>query len=228
MSTVAVSVVVPLAPGEAEWPVLVADLKAALPQGFEVLLTAADAVAVSAVAGHLKVRVVVCDGGRARQLNAGAREAKGSWLWFLHADSRLSAETVPTLLAFVADGRDALGWFDLAFRPGGPPLMRLNAWGANLRSSWLGMPFGDQGLVLPSHCFATLGGYDETAPYGEDHLLVWAARRAGLPLKRVGARLLTSARKYERDGWAATTARHLRLTAAQALPEWRRLHEAAP
>ncbi len=58
-------------------------------------------------------------------------------------------------------------------------------------------------------------------------LMAWAARRAGIPLRRIGARLFTSARKYERGGWAATTARHLWLTAAQAWPEWRRLRGGA-
>jgi len=108
----------------------------------------------------------------------------------------------------------SLGWFDLAFRPGGPPLMPLNAYGANLHSAWLGMPFGDQGFVIPARSSAALGGFEENAPYGEDHLLAGAARRAGIALRRIGACLFKSARKYERGGWAATTARHLWLTAA--------------
>ena len=121
----------------------------------------------------------------------------------------------------------SLGWLDLAFRPGGPPLMRLNAYGANLHSAWLGMPFGDQGFVIPARSSAALGGFEENAPYGEDHLLAGAARRAGIPLRRIGACLLTSARTYARGGWAATTARHLWLTAAQAWPEWRCLRGGA-
>lgn len=90
------------------------------------------------------------------------------------------------------------------------------------------MPFGDQGLVVPARCFAALGGFDETARYGEDHLLVWTARRHKLPLRRIGATLLTSARKYQRGGWAAVTARHLWLAAIQAWPEWRRLRRQPP
>ncbi len=101
------------------------------------------------------------------------------------------------------------------------------ACGANLRSAWLGMPFGDRGLVIPSRSFAALGGFKEDAPYGEDYLLAWAARRAGIPLRRIDARLFTSTRKYERGGWAATTGRHLWLTAAQAWSEWRRLRGGA-
>lgn len=224
------SVIVPLGPDEVEWHGLVPQLGAALPHGSEVIIVAAGSPVPKPPADwpeHLALRRFGGGAGRARQLNHGARRAEGEWLWFLHADSRLGPHTVPALLAFLARGEAALGWFDLAFRPGGPALMRLNAHGANLRSTWLGMPFGDQGFVIPSRSFAALGGFREDAPYGEDHLLAWAARQAGIPLRRVGARLFTSARKYERGGWAATTARHLWLTAAQAWPEWRRLRGGA-
>ena len=220
------SVIVPLGPDEVEWHGLVPQLGAALPPASEIILVAAGHPAPKASADwpeHLALRCFDGGAGRGRQLNHGAREADGEWLWFLHADSRLEPHTVCALLDFLARGEAALGWFDLAFRPGGPPLMCLNAWEANLRSTWLRMPFGDQGFVIPARSFATLGGFEENAPYGEDHVLAWAVRRSGLPLRRIGARLFTSARKYERGGWASTTARHLRLTAAQAWPEWRRL-----
>ena len=218
------SVIVPLGPDEMEWQGLVLQLGAVLPHDSEVIIVAAEPPELpSDWPDYLPLRHLDGCTGRARQLNTGARGAEGEWLWFLHADSRLGPDTVPALQTFLARGEAALGWFDLAFRPGGPALMRLNAYGANLRSSWLSMPFGDQGFVIPAGSFAALGGFPEDAPYGEDHLLVWAARRAGIPLRRIGARLFTSARKYERAGWAATTAQHLRLTAAQAWPEWRRL-----
>jgi hypothetical protein len=227
---VKLSVIVPLGPDEVEWHGLVPQLGAALPHGSEVIIVAAGPPVPKPHADwpeHLPLRHFDGGVGRARQLNRGAWHAEGEWLWFLHADSRLGPRTVPALLAFLARGETALGWFDLAFRPGGPALMRLNAYGANLRSAWLGMPFGDQGFVMPSRSFAALGGFREDAPYGEDHLLAWTARRAGIPLRRIGARLFTSARKYERGGWSATTARHLWLTAAQAWPEWRRLRGGA-
>ncbi len=219
------SIIVPLAPGEAEWQGLLVQLRAELPAGSEVLLVATGEPASPPPGWPERIALRCLSGasGRGPQLNAGARLATGTWLWFLHADSRLEPGTIAALLAFIARDEDALGWFDLAFRPGGPAPMRLNAWGANMRSAWLGMPFGDQGFVLPSRVFASLGGFDEHAPYGEDHLLAWTARRSGIPLRRVGARLLTSARTYERAGWAATTLRHVRLTAIQAWPEWRRL-----
>jgi len=219
---------VPLAPEETEEGPLLEALRA-LPTGSEVILVRADARVRTAPEGWCPGRAfrqIEAPRGRARQMNAGARAARGRWLWFLHADSRFTPATLPALARFIARGEAAMGWFDLAFRPDGPRLARLNAWGANRRSAWLGLPFGDQGLVVPAAEFVRLGGYDETAPYGEDHLLVWAAHRNGLPLRRVGAGLSTSARKYARHGWRATTWLHWRLTLAQAWGEWRRMRRA--
>ncbi len=219
----ALSVIVPLAPGETEWPSLVQQL-AALPAGSEIILVAADdtpRLAPQAWPARLHYRVCRSAPGRARQQNLGASVARGEWLWFLHADSRLRADTLHELQRFIDQRSDALGWFTLVFRHDGPRLTMLNALGANWRARWLGLPFGDQGLLLPRARFEALHGFDEQAPYGEDHLLVWAARRAGLPLRHIPAVLETSARKYAKHGWLGTTLRHWRLTAAQAWPAWR-------
>ncbi|HXS73704.1 MAG TPA: DUF2064 domain-containing protein [Rhodanobacteraceae bacterium] len=223
------SVIVPLAPGESEWMAL-RDQLGALGAEVEVIVVhpvragaAHDPGDESFAAPRTAAawRQIESPCGRARQLNAGARAANGDWLWFLHADSRLHARTLPALRAFVAREESALGYFDLRYRDDGPWLTRLNAFGANLRARALGLPFGDQGFVLPAAWFARLNGYDENAPCSEDHLLVWQARAASLPVRRVGAPLWSSARKYANEGWWRTTARHLILTARQAWPQWR-------
>src|SRR5690606_5834787 len=124
----------------------------------------------------------------------------------------LAPETLSALSHFLRRGEDALGYFDLYFLDDGPPLTRLNALGARLRSRWFRLPFGDQGFVLPRQVFESLGGFDTTIQHGEDHELVWRARRAGIPLRPIGARLYTSARKYATNGWLATTLMHIRET----------------
>ena len=217
------SVIVPLAPGEDEWQPLLEQL-AALPPGSEVIVVGADDVSRQpprAWPPQLRFRACRSEPGRARQQNLGARMASGDWLWFVHADSRLGEDTMSSLQNFMAHGTAALGWFTLAFRRDGPRWTALNAAGANWRARWLGLPFGDQGLLLPRTCFEALHGFDEQADYGEDHLLVWAARRTGVPLRHIHAVLETSARKYAQQGWLRTTLRNWRLTAAQAWPAWR-------
>lgn len=223
-SSLRLSVIVPLAPGETAWRGLVGQLAEELPDDCEVIVVHADAPPLPPLPStRATLRQISSPAGRARQQNNGAEIARGHWLWFVHADSRLQPETLTALQRFTQRADDALGFFELAFDRDGPRLAALNAWGANRRSHWLKMPFGDQGLLLPAHCFTALGGFDERVRYGEDHLLVWTARRAGLPIVGVGAALQTSARKYARHGWWRTTSRHLWLTLVQAWPQWRRL-----
>ena len=215
------SVIVPVGPGEREAEGLLVQLRD-LPVPAEIILAVAQG---GQAEWPVPVTLVEVSGSarRAHVLNAGAARAAGGWLWFLHADTRLLPGSLDALATFLRRDRPALGWFHLTFRRDGPALTRLNAWGANGRSRWLGVPFGDQGFVLPAATFHALGGFDETAAYGEDHLFVWAARAAGLRARPVGGRVATSARKYARLGWARTTLLHWRLTVAQAWPAWRRM-----
>jgi hypothetical protein len=188
-----ISIVVPLAPTE-PWPDA---LLAFLPRDAEIILARG--------------------GSRAASLNRGASQARGQFLWFIHADTQLSPQACGKLVASLAQDPKALRYFDLTFDQGGA--MHLTALGVWLRSHLLGLPFGDQAFCLPAATFRSLGGYDETLSAGEDHRLVWRARQAGVPLRPVGATLVTSARKYRERGWLSTTCRHLWLTTRQAWPQ---------
>lgn len=212
------SVIIPVGPGELSWRDLLGDLSA-LQADAEILLVAVPGGAPRELAPRdfalrVPARWLEAPAGRAAQQNAGAASALGETLWFLHADSRVPAGSVAAAQGFA--GRAALGYFDLRFRDDGPRLTWLNALGARIRSRWLGLPFGDQGLILPRMLYDALGGFDASLPAGEDHALVWAARRAGVPLVPLRAPLFTSARRYAEHGWLRTTFRHLWLTLAQA------------
>lgn len=228
-SPIRLSVIVPFAPHETEGELLLERLHAWL-RDAEIVLVRVDGSTlpeeVLDCAVGTSAHVVVSPQGCARQMNAGAQAARGQWLWFLHADSHMFARTSAALDAFIERGEAALGYFDLRYLDDGPALMWLNALGANLRARWLGLPFGDQGFVLPASWFERLGGYDEDAVDGEDCLLVRRARAAGLPLRRVRAPLASSARKYAEHGWWRTTARHLALAVCQAWPQWWAMRQA--
>jgi len=164
------------------------------------------------------VNLQVCrsKAGRAIQLNAGAGASDSAWLWFVHADSRVTPATLLAMQQFVSADEATIGYFRLRFLADGPRATLLNAWGAQFRSRVLGLPFGDQGLLMPRRVFDALGGFDETVSAGEDHDLVWSARARGIPLRAVNAPILTSARKYAERGWWRTTCQHLGMTREQA------------
>lgn len=219
----ALAVIIPVGPGDTAWRGLLAQLHW-LPTGSAVRLVACcaadvDQAALAAASALPADRDwLLAERGRARQLNAGVAATCAPFLWFLHADTRIAApQAVADAVAQALAGYpQALSWFDLAFLRDGPSATRLNALGARLRSRWLGLPFGDQGFLLARRTFESLGGYDESLSSAEDHALVWAARRAGVPLHGTGVALATSARRYAEHGWWRTTLRHLKLTWQQA------------
>lgn len=217
------AVVVPVGPGDTLAEALVLQLDS-LPARAQVLVVCSSQAEVARLSRQLATHmrpewsVLAAHPGRASQQNAGAALASRPWLWFLHADSVLSSTALPALARLVATDAPTLGYFDLQFLDDGPALMHLTAAGAWLRSRWLQLPFGDQGLVLPRLLFERLGRFDTLLRSGEDHDLVWRVRRAGVPLRPLRAALYTSARKYVVHGWGRTTLEHLGATWDQA---WR-------
>lgn len=215
--------IVPLAPGEPAWRALLPRLSAL--RGVDEVL----AVAVEAVDPELDAELAALPGtgpavrllraprGRALQQEAGARAARGGWLWFVHADTRFDAG-VEAALSRAVRGAPALYYFDLRFGADGPRSMRINDVGVWLRCRLFGLPFGDQALLLPAAVYRQLGGFEADVGRGEDHALVWMAHAARVPVRPIGATLRTSARRYAGAGWWTTTLEHLRLTLTQA---WR-------
>jgi GT2 family glycosyltransferase len=157
--------------------------------------------------------IISSEGTRAKSLNQGAKKATREFLWFLHADSQVSSTNIEALQKSLKELPDALHYFVLRFDKKASFLMPLNAWGANLRSKFLGMPYGDQGLCLSKNQFELIGGYPEDVPYGEDLVLVLRAKKLGIKLNKIPSKLLTSARKYQEYGWLKVTLLYqLRLT----------------
>ena len=146
--------------------------------------------------------------GRARQMNAGAAIARGEWLVFLHADTHLPAAWRDAIDRARADTRVGLGCFRFAL-DSPAAAARVIELGVRLRVRLFGLPYGDQALFVRREVFAELGGYSDW-PIMEDVDLVRRLRARGR-LFRASERAVTSARRWEEDGWVKRTARHLRL-----------------
>ncbi|HBK55652.1 MAG TPA: glycosyl transferase family 2 [Xanthomonadales bacterium] len=215
-----ISIVIPVGPGDTAWQALLPDL-AALGPDHETILVAAPGQRPAQPSEPDRPPpeprwIEAPTVGRAHQLNAGADASRGDWLCFLHADSRLSEAALRALEHNTRDP-NAMYFFDLRFLDDGPRSMTLNRIGTHIRSRWLAMPFGDQGLTLARTLWQRLGGFDPRIGRGEDHELVWRARRIGAAIRPLRAPIHTSARRYAEQGWLRTTTEHLYLTARQAM-----------
>ncbi len=151
-----------------------------------------DSVAVAKDAG---VRVLERDRGRGLQLDEGARAASGTWLWFLHADSRVSREALEAMIGLCGS---APGWgrFDVGLAH--TPLLRLIATAMNWRSAITGICTGDQGIFVHRALLESVGGVPRQ-PLMEDIELSKRLRRLRHPL-RIRTPIQTSARRWRERG----------------------------
>ena len=152
-------------------------------------------------------RIVSGQRGRGQQLASGAIAATGEWLLFLHADSDLCQGWSNAVEKFLAapSNHGFAAYFRLRFddeNPAARRIERLVAW----RSRTLGLPYGDQGLLIHRSLYEQIGGYSPI-PLMEDVDLV---RRIGKHrLTALDADITTSAERYRRDGWWFRPARNL-------------------
>ena len=145
--------------------------------------------------------------GRGRQLADGAAAAAGDWLLFLHADTRLGAGWAPAVEAFIADPENRLraGYFRFALDDEATAA-RLLEYAVAGRSRLLGLPYGDQGLLISRGFYESLGGF-KRIPLMEDVDMVRRIGRRHLEALDVVA--LTSAERYRRDGYLRRPLRNL-------------------
>lgn len=142
-------------------------------------------------------KVVDCERGRGRQLNAGAAASSGEVLWFIHADARIDAAALDQMRVALADPRVVGGGCSLRFDRNTPSLRYL-AWASNQRARRLGQIFGDQALFVRRAVFDKLGAFPDY-PLMEDFEFSRRLNRTGR-LVLLPATAIASARRFEPHG----------------------------
>lgn len=149
------------------------------------------------LAQPLADRVLTAARGRAVQMNAGAAQARGEILIFLHADCRLPPGADDLIIDGLRRSRRSWGRFDIKIA-GRHPMFRVIAAMMNLRSRLTGIATGDQGLFITRSLFDAVGGFPEIALM-EDIELSRRLKRYGRPLC-LRHRVTTSGRRWEQHG----------------------------
>ncbi|MBV6625085.1 MAG: TIGR04283 family arsenosugar biosynthesis glycosyltransferase [Rivularia sp. (in: Bacteria)] len=154
------------------------------------------------IAESFGVKVISGYQNRACQMNAGAKNAEGDILLFLHADTLLPANFDEMIRTAMQQPSTVAGAF--ALRINAPDIgLRLVEWGVKWRSKLFQMPYGDQAIFITRNKFERIGGFPEVLIM-EDFELIRQLKKAG-NITLISASVITSPRRWLRKGILQTT-----------------------
>lgn len=186
-----VTVIVPVYNEEERIPLIEREL-AQLRGDYEVIFS--DGFSTDATFEAVKYRKIREARFRSNQMNAGARYARGEYLWFVHADSALHRDSVTAIETSQAETGCFTLYFDAA-----KPIMRCIAACASWRVRIRNIAFGDQGIFIRRELFERLGGY-RSIPLMEDYQFSIDLKKQGYRFRLLPLPIITSARRFEKIG----------------------------
>ena len=130
---------------------------------------------------------------RGSQLNFGARQSKGEWLLFIHADSRLEKNWSEEIKKIIKNDSRYIYFF--RFKINNKDFVyRILEYMVNLRCLFFKTPYGDQGVLINKNNFFLQKGYNEIPLMEDVDFIKRIDKKFLIPLKTL---LYTSSRKWE-------------------------------
>lgn len=190
-----ISVIVPVLNEEARIGPVIDQIRADGTAPFEIIVADGGSTdGTAATAGKMNARVVIGSPGRGHQIAAGAANATGDILWFLHADSHVAPGSLAAIRHAVDADRKTGGNFRVIFD------------GASGFADWLtdfyawfrrrGLYYGDSGVFIRREIYDGIGGMRPMALM-EDYDFTRRMERFGGTCCIDDPALVTSSRKFE-------------------------------
>jgi len=132
---------------------------------------------------------------RGLQLDIGAKNSKGEWLIFLHADTRLTNDWYKKISSFLKGNKNSIYYFEFKIN-NKKIIYRLLEILVNCRSKFFKQPYGDQGLIIHRTIYFKNNGF-RNIPLMEDvDFLMRLNQKKNL--KQLNFPIFISSRKWER------------------------------
>jgi rSAM/selenodomain-associated transferase 2 len=141
-------------------------------------------------------QIVASDRGRAKQMNIGARAARGEILWFVHVDAKLPLLCLDEIARIMDDPKVVGGYFRIRLPQS--LVYRLTDGFAHYAGILLRIRCGDHGIFCRRSAFLNIGGFPEV-PLMEDVEFFRQLHRCGR-VQYSEQRILVSPRRYEALG----------------------------
>ena len=216
----ALSIIIPTLNEADHLPLLLADLNE-WPYNFELIIVDGGSIDLTISIAQIQGIDVIKSSKKNRgyQLKTGASNARGDWLLFLHADSRLSPSWFKSLSQIIQNKKSAnFAWyFDFKIKKFNLQF-RILEFAVALRSHFLQRPYGDQGLLIHKKLYHRAGGYSSLKIMEDLDLITRITKTA--KARRIGVNLYTDDIKWSNSNIIKRALRNANLR-----KKWRQGHD---
>ncbi len=191
-----ISIIIPTINEASNLPLLLSDLSSIQKEGEIIIVDSGSEDKTIDVANIYGAKVFISkERNRGLQLDTGAKNSKGEWLIFLHADTRLTHDWFEKINSFLKGNKNSIYYFEFKINHK-KIIYRVLEILVNFRSKFFKQPYGDQGLIIHRTTYFKNNGFRKI-PLMED---VDFLRRLNKKkdLKQLNLPIFISSRKWER------------------------------
>ncbi len=191
-----ISIIIPTINEANNLPLLLSDLSSIQKEGEIIIIDCGSEDKTIDIANIYGAKVIKSkERNRGLQLDIGAKNSKGDWLMFLHADTRLTHDWFKKINSFFKGNKNSIYYFEFKINSK-KKIYRVLEILVNCRSKFFKQPYGDQGLIIHKTAYFKNGGFRKI-PLMED---VDFLRRLNKKkdLKQLNLPIFISSRKWER------------------------------
>ena len=191
-----ISIIIPTINEASNLPLLLSDLSSIQKEGEIIIVDSGSEDKTIDIANIYGAKVFISkERNRGLQLDIGAKNSKGEWLIFLHADTRLTHDWFKKINSFLKGNKNIIYYFEFKINHK-KIIYRVLEILVNFRSKFFKQPYGDQGLIIHRTTYFKNNGFRKI-PLMED---VDFLRRLNKKkdLKQLNLPIFISSRKWER------------------------------
>jgi len=190
-----ISIIIPTINEASNLPLILSDLSSIQKEGEIIIVDSGSEDKTIDVANIYGAKVFISkERNRGLQLDIGAKNSKGEWLIFLHADTRLTHDWFKKINSFLEGNKNIIYYFEFIIN-NKKIIYRVLEILVNFRSKFFKQPYGDQGLIIHRTTYFKNNGFRKI-PLMED--VDFLKRLNNKNLKQLNSPIFISSRKWER------------------------------
>jgi len=191
-----ISIIIPTINEANNLPLLLSDLSSIQKEGEIIIVDCGSEDKTIEIANIYGAKVFISkERNRGLQLDIGAKNSKGEWLIFLHADTRLTHDWFKKINSFLKGNKNIIYYFEFKINHK-KIIYRVLEILVNIRSKYFKQPYGDQGLIIHRTTYFKNNGFRKI-PLMEDIDFLRRLKNKK-DLKQLNSPIFISSRKWER------------------------------